>query len=82
MTVLQPIRDIASRHSGPAWSYSPSSCDRLVGLQDRGAQTEQSSVLVVQHEHDLPIEYVTSNQPTANARNVLVSLHLFELPAQ
>lgn len=38
--------------------------------------------IVGNHEHDLPLENVASDQTAADARDVLVALHLFQLAAQ
>jgi len=43
--------------------------------------TVETSSVLFQHNHDIPLEDVIIRQPTADARNVLVVLHLLELPA-
>ena len=46
------------------------------------ATAVETAALVGQHEHDLTLEDVVVNQTAADARNVLVALHLLELATQ
>lgn len=54
--------------------------------RERQSRSEEAtsiiSTLVVYHQHDLPLEDAVSNQTAADAWNVLIALHLFELAAQ
>jgi hypothetical protein len=38
--------------------------------------------VIIDHEHDFPLENIVVDQPTAYAGNVFVGLHLFKLPPE
>ena len=44
--------------------------------------TTIEATIIRDHEHDLPLQHVIVHQPTAYAWDILVTLHLLELPTQ
>lgn len=63
---------IHARDSGTWLAHSPA--PRL--------RTSIELCVVVNHEHDFPLEYVVVDETTADAGYALVVLHLLELPSQ
>lgn len=67
-----------------------SSCCEIVSMEfevigERGGEGGQTTVvfaIVVDHEHDLPLEGVVIDQSTRNAREILRFLHFLELAEQ
>ena len=47
---------------------------------DCATRTSVELCVVVNHEHDFPLEYIVVDESTADARYALVVLHLLELP--
>lgn len=52
------------------------------GVDKRGIHTTIVFAVVVDHKHDFPLEDIVVDQTTADAGNVFIGLHLFELPPE
>ena len=66
--------------SGP--KVSAKTRTEVAGHRQGRNHTAVESAVVVDHKHDLPLENIAVCYSTADAGNVFVSLHLFELTSK
>lgn len=70
------------RQSSSKEATCNTSSQRTVNLLVSGLLTSIVSTVIIDHQHDFPFKDIAPNQAAADAWNVLVALHLFELTAE